>query len=458
MYSTNFIKDEYIKELLEKDYTNVNYKEILERARNFKGLNHADVAALLKCEDKNIIEEIFKIAGKTKKEIYGNRIVMFAPIYISDYCINRCDYCGFKESNIIHRKKLTMEELKEEVEILVKNGHKRLALEAGEDPNNCPIEYVLESIKTIYSMKFKNGQIRRLNVNIAATTVEEFKLLKEAEIGTYILFQETYHRASYNKYHLAGPKKDYDYHTTAFHRAMEAGIDDVGGGVLFGLYDPIYEVIALMLHNEELERKFNVGFHTVSLPRIRKATGMTPNKYKYSIDDETFLKLAAIIRIAIPYTGMIISTRETEEMRLKLFDLGITQVSGGSKAAVGGYKKGKEATPQFDIEDNRSQKEVASWLMDKGLLPSFCTACYRSGRTGDRFMALSKSGEIKNVCLPNGILTLKEYALDYGDEKFINKANELINKHLEDIKSEKVKEITKKYLLDMENGKRDLFL
>lgn len=458
MYTTDFIRDEYINSLLEKDYSNINYEEILDKARNFKGLNHMEVAALLKCDEEEVLKEVFEIAGKTKKEIYGNRIVMFAPIYISDYCVNTCDYCGFKECNGISRSKLTKEELMEEVEILVKNGHKRLALEAGEDPDNCPIEYVLDSIKTIYSMKFKNGEIRRLNVNIAATTVEEFKMLKEAEIGTYILFQETYHRESYDKYHISGPKKDYDFHTTAFHRAMEAGIDDVGGGILFGLYNPLYEVIALLLHNEELEKRFNVGFHTVSLPRIRKASGMTVSKYRFSIDDETFLKLAAIIRIAIPFTGMIISTRETEKMRLKLFDLGITQVSGGSKAAVGGYKKGEKAIPQFDIEDSRTQREIAYWLMEEGLLPSFCTACYRSGRTGDRFMELTKSGEIKNVCLPNGILTLKEYALDYGDEKFNKKANEIIEKYLNDIKSTLVKEITKNNLKEMENGKRDLFL
>lgn len=458
MYDTNFIDDQYIRKLLQKDYSLVNYEEILSKARNYKGLNHIEVTALLKCQDNKVLDEVFKIARKTKEEIYGDRIVMFAPIYISDYCINRCDYCGFKESNDITRKKLTTEELKEEVEILVKNGHKRLALEAGEDPVNCSIDYVLKSIETIYSMKFKNGEIRRLNVNIAATTIQEYKMLKEAEIGTYILFQETYHRESYDKYHLSGPKKNYDYHTTAFHRAMEAGIDDVGAGVLFGLYEPFYEVIALMLHNEELEKKFNVGFHTVSLPRIRKATGMTASKYKHSIDDQTFLRLAAIIRIAIPFTGMIISTRETEDMRLKLFNLGITQVSGGSKAAVGGYKKGKEATYQFDIEDNRSQKETAYWLMENELLPSFCTACYRSGRTGDRFMELAKSGNIKNVCLPNGILTLKEYSLDYGDEEFQKKADQLIEKHIKNIKSDKVRYLTSTYLHEMEQGKRDLFL
>ncbi|MFV0504221.1 MAG: [FeFe] hydrogenase H-cluster radical SAM maturase HydG [Lachnospirales bacterium] len=457
-YSTDFIKEDYINELLNADVSEVNFNEILEKANDFKGLNHKEVAALLNCEDESVIEEIFKIAKKTKKDIYGDRIVMFAPIYISDYCVNTCDYCGFKSCNETKRRKLTAEELKDEVKVLVENGHKRLALEAGEDPENCPIEYVIESIKTIYSMKFKNGNIRRLNVNIAATSVEEFKMLKDAEIGTYILFQETYHRESYDKFHIAGPKKNYDYHTTAFHRAMEAGIDDVGGGVLFGLYEPNFEVLALMLHNEELENKFGVGFHTVSMPRIRKAKGMVESKYKYSVEDKLFLKLAAIIRVAIPYTGIIISTRESEEMRLKLFELGITQVSGGSKVGVGAYKKSEEKNKQFEVADERTQLEVAYWLMEQGLLPSFCTACYRSGRTGDRFMSLAKSGNIKNVCLPNGILTLMEYTLDYGDEKFADLAYKLIDKNIENIGNNKVKKLVLSYIEEMKAGKRDLFV
>ncbi|MBR1737929.1 MAG: [Firmicutes bacterium] len=344
------------------------------------------------------------------------------------------------------------------VEILEKMGHKRLALEAGEDPVNCPIDYILECINTIYSMKADNGEIRRVNVNIAATTVENFKKLKEVGIGTYILFQETYHKETYERVHIAGPKKNYEYHTTAFDRAMEAGIDDVGGGVLFGLYDYKYEIMGLMLHNEHLEEKFGVGFHTISVPRLCKAEGNDMDKFKYIVSDEEFKKLVAIIRLAVPFTGMIISTRESKEMRKELIKLGISQISGGSSVEVGGYSARESGGNQFKMADHRSAQEIIYWLMDEGLVPSFCTACYRKGRTGDRFMSLAKSGNIKNVCLPNALMTLKEYSLDYGNEKFREKAEKLISEKIDYIENEKVRELVKNNLKELENGKRDLYI
>jgi len=455
-----FIDDSYITELLSKSKnTNDNeINKILDKAENFEGLKHNEIAALINTEKKEHWDRIFKIAGKIKEHIYGQRIVMFAPLYISDYCVNKCEYCGFRCDNKFNRHKLTMEEIKKEVEILEKMGHKRLALEAGEDPVNCPIEYVLECIKTIYSMKTGNGEIRRVNVNIAATTVENYKKLKEIGIGTYILFQETYHKKTYEKMHIAGPKKNYIYHTTAFDRAMEGGIDDVGGGVLFGLYDYKYEILGLMLHNEHLEEKFGVGFHTISVPRICPTEGIEHEEYKYAVNDEDFKKLVALIRIAVPFTGMIISTRENENMRKELIKIGISQISGGSSVEVGGYTKREHNSSQFRVADERTAQDIIYWLMDEGLVPSFCTACYRKGRTGDRFMSLAKSGNIKNVCLPNALMTLKEYSIDYGSEKFTEKAEKLISDKINYIENEKVRELVKNNMKLLEEGKRDLYI
>ncbi len=450
-----FIDDSYIKELLKVKASDEEIEKILDKAERFEGLNHKEVAALINAEDKRF-ERIFKIAGKIKEHIYGDRIVLFAPLYISDYCVNRCKYCGFKCDNKFNRKKLTMDEIRSEVKILEAMGHKRLALEAGEDPVNCPIDYVLECIKTIYDMKLGNGEIRRVNANIAATTVENYRKLKEIGIGTYILFQETYNKDTYEFYHEAGPKRDYYYHTTAFDRAMEGGIDDVGGGVLFGLYDYKYEILGLMLHNEHLEEKFGVGFHTISVPRICSAEGVDKS-FTYAVSDEDFKKLVALIRIAVPFTGMIISTRETMEMRKDLIKTGISQISGGSSVEVGGYTKREKGGSQFILNDSRNADDIIYWLMEEGLVPSFCTACYRKGRTGDRFMSLAKSGNIKNVCLPNALLTLKEYSLDYGNEKFSAKANELIESKIPLIQNEKVREKVKENLVRLEKGKRDLF-
>ncbi len=455
-----FIDEEYINSVLveAKDTSDEEIERILAKADRFQGLTHKEVASLLSNNNPEHLKRIFEVSGRIKEHIYGDRIVIFAPIYISDYCINKCAYCGFRCDNKFERRKLSLMEVKEEVRILEKMGHKRLALEAGEDPKNCDIDYVLDVIKTIYDMKFENGEIRRVNVNIAATTVENYKKLHEVGIGTYILFQETYHKPTYEKVHISGPKKDYIYHTTAFDRAMEGGIDDVGGGVLFGFADPKFEVMGLMLHNEHLEKEHGVGFHTISVPRMCKAEGADMSVFGHLVDDEEFLKLVAIIRMAVPFTGMIVSTRESVEMRKKLIKIGVSQVSAGSSVDVGGYAKRESGAPQFILNDARDANTILDWLLDEGTIPSFCTACYRKGRTGDRFMSLAKTGNIKNVCLPNALMTLTEYAMDYGDDNFKAKADKIIQSQVEKIDNEKVKELTKENIVQIKNGKRDLFL
>ena len=455
-----FIDDNYINNLLDasKNISDKEIESILNKAERFEGLTHSEVAALLSTEKKEYIDKISEMAGKIKSNIYGERVVIFAPLYVSDYCVNKCEYCGFNCDAKFERRKLTMDEVRAEVQILEKMGHKRLAIEAGEDKANCPLDYILECIDTIYNMKFENGEIRRVNVNIAATTVEEYQKLKDAQIGTYILFQETYHKETYERVHPKGPKHNYIYHTTAFDRAMTAGIDDVGAGVLFGLYDYKYEILALILHNEHLEKNFGVGFHTISVPRICDTDSTEDNKYEYAVSDEDFLKIVAIIRLAVPFTGMIVSTRETKEMRKKLIHIGISQMSAGSSTKVGGYSEKEVNGQQFALADNREASDIIYWLMEEGFVPSFCTACYRQGRSGDRFMMLAKSGNIKNVCLPNGLLTLKEYALDYGDSRFKELAEKIIEKHINSIKSEKVYNKTIESLKLLEEGKRDLFL
>ncbi|MBO5408514.1 MAG: [FeFe] hydrogenase H-cluster radical SAM maturase HydG [Clostridia bacterium] len=457
----NFIDHQYIVNLLEQSRFTDNQKinEILDKAERFDGLTPEEVAILLTTENKNYQERIFKIADKIKQHIYGDRIVMFAPLYVSDYCVNHCSYCGFNCKNKFQRTRLTMDEIREEVKILEAMGHKRLALEAGEDPVNCDIDYIIDCMKTIYDMKLGNGEIRRVNVNIASTTVENYRKLKEVGIGTYILFQETYHKETYEKVHLGGPKKNYEYHLTAFDRAMEAGIDDVGGGVLFGLSnDWRYEILGLMLHNKHLEDTFGVGFHTISVPRMCPAEGNDLSGF-YPVDDATFLRIVSIIRLAVPFTGIIISTRENSDMRKELIRLGVSQMSGGSSVDVGGYSKGNYSKgSQFVTSDDRSAQDIIRWIMEEGMVPSFCTACYRKGRTGDRFMELAKTGNIKNVCLPNGLMTLKEYALDYGDEAFRVLADKVIEKHIPDIENEKVRTLVLENLRKLEQGERDLFL
>ncbi len=460
-FNENFKVDEkFIGDILE-DAKNANLEEvnkILDKAESFQGLNTQEVATLLMNNDKNVLNRIFDIAGKIKKHIYGDRVVMFAPLYVSDYCVNKCEYCGFNNENEFPRRKLTMSEIENEVRILEEMGHKRLALEAGEDPVNCSIDYILDCIKTIYNMKFENGEIRRINVNIAGTTTENYKKLFDADIGTYVLFQETYHKETYERIHIAGPKANFSYHLEAFDRAMEAGIEDVGAGVLFGFFDYKFEVIGLMLHNQHLEDKFGVGFHTISVPRLCPAEGMDASNYEHMLTDEEFIRLVAILRLAVPYTGIILSTRESEEMRKELINKGVSQVSGGSSVVVGGYSKREDKGNQFEVEDNRTPQEIIKWLMSENLVPSFCTACYRQGRTGDRFMQLAKTGNIKNVCLPNGLLTLQEYAMDYGDEEFRNLASNIINSKINDIENEKVLNLTKEYIERIKKGERDLFL
>ena len=433
--------------------------KIIEKAKEKNGLTHREASVLLACENPEKIEEIYALAREIKDEFYGNRIVMFAPLYLSNYCVNGCVYCPYHHQNKnICRKKLTQEEVKNEVIALQDMGHKRLAIEAGEDPVNNPIEYILECIDTIYSVKHKNGAIRRVNVNIAATTVENYRKLKDAGIGTYILFQETYHKESYEKLHPTGPKHNYAYHTEAMDRAMEGGIDDVGFGVLFGLELYRYELAGLLMHAEHMEAKFGVGPHTISVPRIRPADDIDPDSFDNSIDDDTFAKIVAIIRIAVPYTGMIVSTRENKATREKLLKLGISQISGGSKTSVGGYvepEPEEENSAQFDISDNRTLDEVVNWLMRQDYIPSFCTACYREGRTGDRFMTLLKNRQILNCCHPNALMTLKEYLEDYASEDTRAIGNAMIERELEKIPNEKVKEIAKNNIANIHAGKRD---
>ena len=439
--------------------------EILEKARpkpsgsgvTCQGLTHREASLLLACDIPEKIEKMYQIAEEIKLAFYGNRIVIFAPLYLSNYCINGCLYCPYHLKNkTIPRKKLTQEEVRQEVIALQDMGHKRLAIEAGEDPKNNPIEYILECIKTIYSVNHKNGAIRRVNVNIAATTVENYRKLKEAGIGTYILFQETYNKESYEYLHPTGPKHDYAYHTEAMDRAMEGGIDDVGLGVLFGLEGYKYEFAGLIMHAEHLEAVHGVGPHTISVPRVKRADDIDPDEFDNSIDDETFAKITACIRLAVPYTGMIISTRESETVRSKLLRLGISQVSGGSRTSVGGYTEAERPhdTEQFDVSDQRTLDEVVKWLMDSGHIPSFCTACYREGRTGDRFMSLCKNGQILNCCHPNALMTLTEYLVDYASEETKKVGYETIAKELQRIPKEKVRAIAESNIRDIKNSNR----
>ena len=432
--------------------------QILNKARERKGLSHREASVLLACDIPEKVQELYALAEQIKKDFYGNRIVIFAPLYLSNYCVNGCLYCPYHQKNKhIPRKKLTQEEVEKEVIALQDMGHKRLAIETGEDPVNCPIEYVLDCIHTIYSIKHKNGAIRRVNVNIAATTVENYRKLKEAGIGTYVLFQETYHKESYEHLHPTGPKSNYCYHTEAMDRAMEGGIDDVGLGVLFGLELYRYEFAGLLMHAEHLEAVHGVGPHTISVPRVKHADDIDPDEFDNGIDDETFLKICACIRVAVPYTGMIMSTRENQKVRERALHLGISQVSGGSRTSVGGYTEEERPhdTEQFDVSDNRTLDEVVKWLMELGYIPSFCTACYREGRTGDRFMSLCKSGQIQNCCHPNALMTLKEYLMDYAAPETKAIGEKLIQAELGNIPKEKVREICKDHLEKIEQGIRD---
>ena len=459
-----FISDEEILETLAYADANKENVElidaILNKARERKGLNHREASVLLACDMEDKIQEMYDLAKQIKEDYYGNRIVMFAPLYLSNYCVNGCVYCPYHLKNKhIARKKLTQEEVAKEVIALQDMGHKRLAIEAGEDPVNNPIEYILECIDTIYSIKHKNGAIRRVNVNIAATTVENYRKLHDAGIGTYILFQETYNKKSYEELHPTGPKHDYAYHTEAMDRAMEGGIDDVGLGVLFGLELYRYEFAGLLMHAEHLEAVHGVGPHTISVPRLKRADDIDPDTFDNGIDDDTFAKICALIRISVPYTGMIISTRESQAVREKVLPLGVSQISGASRTSVGGYAEPETeeevTSAQFDVSDNRTLDEVVNWLMKMGHIPSFCTACYREGRTGDRFMTLCKNMQILNCCHPNALMTLKEYLEDYASPETKEIGNKLIEQELEKIPNPKVKATATEYIHNIADGKRD---
>jgi 2-iminoacetate synthase len=461
--AVEFIDHQEILDTLEYAKANSKNKELIDsillKASEFKGISHREAAVLLECELEEENERMKSLAKEIKQKFYGNRIVMFAPLYLSNYCINGCVYCPYHLKNkTIARKKLSQEDIAREVIALQDMGHKRLALEAGEDPVNSPIEYILDSIKTIYSIKHKNGEIRRVNVNIAATTVENYKKLKDAGIGTYILFQETYHRENYEQLHPTGPKHNYDYHAEAMDRAMEAGIDDVGIGVLFGLNLYRYDFVGMLMHAEHLEAVFGVGPHTISVPRIRPADDIDIDEFKNSISDEIFEKIVTVLRIAVPYTGMIISTRESIESRAKVLELGISQISGGSSTSVGGYSEHEseeEDSRQFEISDKRTLDQIVNWLLSLGFIPSFCTACYREGRTGDRFMSLVKSGQIANCCQPNALMTLKEFLEDYASPETKALGEKVIQEEINHILSDKVKGITINRLDEIHEGKRD---
>lgn len=461
--SNMFIKHDYIEEVLEngKDSNLEEINSILNKARALKGLSHLEIAKLIQNDSPEATKALFEVAGEIKQKIYGNRVVIFAPLYVSNYCVNSCTYCGYGRDNDFHRRRLTDNEIQEEVKLLESMGHKRIALEVGEDPVNCDIDYVCHAIDTIYATENKNGNIRRINVNIAATTVEEYKMLKARDIGTYILFQETYHRPTYETVHPKCLKGDYEYHLTAFDRAMQADIDDVGGGVLFGLADYKFELLGLMLHNDHLENKYGVGFHTISVPRLQKAEGMNLTDYPNLVTDEEFKRIVAIIRLAVPFVGIILSTRESAEMRKEVLNYGVSQVSAGSCTGVGGYKEEAEfgkKVDQFEVADHRAPLEIIKELLRDGFIPSYCTACYRSGRTGDRFMRLAKSGQIHNVCSPNALMTLQEFAIDYGDSELKGLVEKAIEGAIVTIEKDNIRTLTVDNIERIKNGERDLYV
>ena len=460
----DFIKDDEINSLIAKGKELVSDKElvreIIEKSKSAEGLTPEETAVLLNLEDKELIEEMFKAARQVKEKLYGKRLVVFAPLYVSNYCVNNCTYCGYKYcNNELKRKKLNKEQLIEEVKVLESLGHKRIALEAGEDPVNAPLDYILDCIKSIYSIKFDNGSIRRINVNIAATTVENYKRLKDAEIGTYILFQETYHKPTYERLHVSGPKHNYNYHTTAMHRAREAGIDDIGMGVLYGLYDYKYETLAMLMHAMDLEETTGVGPHTLSVPRIKPAENVSLENYPYLVDDEDFKKIVAILRLAVPYAGLILSTREEPGLRDEIIALGVSQVSTGSCTGVGGYSESyvdPEEKPQFEVGDHRSPVEMIESLMEAGYIPSYCTACYREGRTGERFMEIVKSGELYKICEANALITLKEFIDDYGTDKTREIGDKLIKKSIDEMDNESFRKSVEEKINKISKGTRDL--
>lgn len=458
----NFIDHNKIDTILAQtlEVTDTQINQTIEKAKLKNGLSLEDIAILLMAKAPSHIKKLYDLAAEIKNDIYGNRVVIFAPLYISNFCVNNCTYCGYKRDNLFQRRRLTEEELRSEVRVLEEMGHKRIALEVGEDPVNCDIDYVVDSIRIIYDEVSERSNIRRANVNIAATTIENYRKLKNSDIGTYILFQETYHKPTYEKVHPKSLKGNYNYHLTAFDRAMQAGLDDVGAGVLFGLADYRFEVLALMMHNQHLEEQYGVGFHTISVPRLKKAEGMDLSEYPHIIDDETFKKIVAILRIAVPFTGIILSTRENPDIRKELLHHGVSQISAGSCTGVGGYKESEQIkeVKQFEVSDERSPLDIIKDLIDDGFIPSYCTSCYRMGRTGDRFMKLAKTGKIQHVCQPNALMTLKEYALDFGDDELKHKADAFILREIESIQDDKIRTTVIKGIKDLTDGKRDIYL
>jgi len=464
----NIIDEKQINLALEgnKDTSDDKIKEILKKALKLKGLGINDAASLLNADSKNktLMKELFSTAFQIKNAIYGNRLVLFAPLYISNYCSNDCLYCGFRRSNKeMKRKILTENEIRKEVEILEKHGHKRILMLMGEYSEKYSFDDFLKAIKTAYSVKTKpRGEIRRINVEIPPLSIEEFKKLKEAKIGTYTMFQETYHKETYKEMHPSGKKSDYHHRLETMDRAQKAGIDDVGIGVLFGLYDYRFEVLALLMHAQHLDRTFDTGPHTISIPRIEPAQNAPiANKPPYPVSDEDFKKLVAVIRCSVPYTGMILSTRESSKMRKELFYLGVSQISAGSKASPGGYGGAKTNfgnAGQFALSDTRPASAVIKDMMKHGFIPSFCTSCYRLGRTGKDFMDLAKPGLIQNFCQPNALLTLQEYLEDYADKEAKRIGEELIKTESVKIKNKKIKDSFLKRLGRIKNGERDLYI
>ncbi|MBI5038499.1 MAG: [FeFe] hydrogenase H-cluster radical SAM maturase HydG [Nitrospirae bacterium] len=455
---------EEIKQTLKKT-REVSAREagsIIEKAEGLKGLTPDEAAVLLHCEDKYLIESLCRAAERIKESIYGNRLVLFAPLYLTNTCVNNCLYCGFRRDNLdLERRVLSEEEIRSETETLIRDGHKRVLVVAGESPRECGIDYLERAIKTIYSTKIAHGEIRRINVNVAPLNIGEFRRLKAAGIGTYQLFQETYHLPTYQRVHPSGPKRDYHNRLTALDRAMEAGIDDVGMGVLFGLYDYRFEVLALLYHAQYLERKFGVGPHTVSVPRIEPAAyaPISANP-PHAVTDADFMKLIAVLRLAIPYTGIILSTRENAGLRDRLFHIGVSQISASSRTSPGGYTQGEDTSVsngQFAVGDRRTTTEVIRDISKDGFSPSFCTACYRVGRTGQEFMDHAKPGHIQKFCLPNSILSFKEYLLDYGGEELRKIGESLIEKQTAAIQDTHLRKATLKKLQEIEMGKRDLY-
>jgi 2-iminoacetate synthase len=454
----NIINENKIQALITNSACPSEIREILTKGEEMKGLSLADCAKLLSIQDVELLQLLFISAKKVKQAIYGPRLVLFAPLYVSNFCVNNCQYCAFHVSNPAPRKKLSLAEVKEQVEILAAMGHKRLLLEFGEHEIKNPIDYVVEAIKTIYAVKKGQGEIRRVNVNIAATTVENYRRLKAVGIGTYQLFQETYHRPTYEKLHR-GPKADYARQITAMFRAFKAGIDDLGIGVLFGLYDYRFEVLALIQYAQLMEQVLGVGPHTISVPRLQPARTVQLD-LKYQVSDQDFLKLIAILRLAVPYTGMIISTRERPAIRRQAFAIGISQASAASKTEPGGYSAGEQssAAEQFNLNDHRSLDEVVQDICRLGYLPSFCTGCYRLGRTGEVFMKLAKTGKINEMCQPNALLTFKEYLLDYASAETRQVGEQGIADHLKAIKNQEIKQALIKNLERLENEERDLYV